>query len=102
MSQNIADSPDEVSRVLLVSMRNLKFHVSRSAPYEFEDVICDCDTVDLITPTFNPTLFKITNKLANSSAKFFKNGRLIKSLINYKFEVNNLGKKGDLIYQLVQ
>jgi hypothetical protein len=37
-------------RVLLFSMRNLTRHVSRCGGYEFEEVICDCDEVDLIAP----------------------------------------------------
>ena len=37
-------------RVLLFSMRNLTRHVSRSGGYEFEDVICDCDDVDMLAP----------------------------------------------------
>jgi hypothetical protein len=99
MSQNIVSLFGETSRVLLVSMRNLKFHVSRSAVYEFEDIICHCDTVDLVTPTFNPTLFKFTNSLANSAVKFLKNGKLIKSLVNYKFEVK---KEYDLFFIFCQ
>ncbi|MEI2580958.1 glycosyltransferase [Scytonema sp. PRP1] len=99
MSENIASSLGEASRVLLVSMRNLKFHVSRSGSYEFEDVICNCDTVDLVTPHFNPTLFKVTNTLANSAAKLLKNGKLVNSLVNYKFKVE---KKYDLFFIFCQ
>ncbi|MUG96559.1 glycosyltransferase [Scytonema sp. UIC 10036] len=87
MTQSIAFPFNEASRVLMVSMRNLKFHVSRSAGYEFEDIICSCDTVDLFSPTFNPALFKVTNALANSAAKIFKNGKLFHFLVNYQFEV---------------
>ena len=31
-------------------MRNLTHHVSRGGGYEFEDVICDCDEVDMLAP----------------------------------------------------
>jgi hypothetical protein len=31
-------------------MRNLTRHVSRCGGYEFEDVICDCDDVDMLAP----------------------------------------------------
>lgn len=99
MSEKIAFSLPEASRVLLVSMRNLKFHVSRSGSYEFEDIICNCDTVDLVTPEFNPTLFKVTNTLANSAAKLLRNGKLVKSLVNYKFKVE---KKYDLFFIFCQ
>ena len=36
--------------MLLFSMRNLTRHVSRCGGYEFEDVICDCDEVDILAP----------------------------------------------------
>ncbi len=42
-------SPSD-ARVLLFSMRNLTRHVSRCGGYEFEDVICDCDEVDILAP----------------------------------------------------
>jgi len=40
--------------VLLFSMRNLTRHVSRCGGYEFEDVICDCDEVDMLAPVARP------------------------------------------------
>jgi hypothetical protein len=42
-------SPSD-ARVLLFSMRNLTRHVSRCGVYEFEDVICGCDDVDVLAP----------------------------------------------------
>jgi Glycosyl transferases group 1 len=42
-------SPSD-ARVLLFSMRNLTRHVSRCGGYEFEDVIFDCDDVDMLAP----------------------------------------------------
>lgn len=90
---------NEESRVLIVSMRNLKFHVSRAPVYEFEDVICGCDTVDLILPTLDPNIFKFTNKLANYTAKIFKNGKYVKSLINQKIQVD---KEYDLFFFFCQ
>ncbi len=86
-------------RVLLVSMRNLKFHVSRAAVYEFEDAICSFDTVDLIAPSLDPNVFKVTNKLANYTAKFLHNGGHIKSLINQKIQVD---KEYDLFFFFCQ
>ncbi|KYC35905.1 hypothetical protein WA1_48710 [Scytonema hofmannii PCC 7110] len=99
MTQNITSPVNEASRVLMVSMRNLKFHISRSGAYEFEDIIRNCDTVDLVSPTFNPSLFKVTNSVANSAAKIFKNGHLFPSLVNYKFEVK---KEYDLFFIFCQ
>jgi hypothetical protein len=42
------------ARVLLFSMRNLNRHVSRCASYEFESVIAECDSVDIIAPRRPP------------------------------------------------
>lgn len=89
----------EQPRVLLVSMRHLKLHVSRSAPYEFEDIICSCDNVDLVTPTFNPELFKITNKIANNAVKILKKAEFVPSLLNYKLEVK---KQYDIFFFFCQ
>ncbi len=88
MSSNIPDIDKKESRVLLVSMRNLEFHVSRSSFYEFEDIICGFDAVDIIAPTSHPTVFKVTNKLANYAANILKSGKFITSLVNYKFQVD--------------
>ncbi|MBW4636011.1 MAG: glycosyltransferase [Iphinoe sp. HA4291-MV1] len=99
MPQKTANISSEQYRILVVSMRNLKLHVSRSAPYEFEDIISSCDIVDLVTPTFNPNLFKVTNRIANQAAKIIRNGELISSLINYKFEVK---KEYDLFFFFCQ
>jgi hypothetical protein len=99
MVHNILSPINEASRILMVSMRNFKFHVSRSAVYEFEDIICECDKVDLVSPSSNPTLFKVTNALANNAATFFKNGKIFPSLVNYKFEVK---KEYDLFFIFCQ
>jgi hypothetical protein len=40
--------------VLLFSLRKLTRHVSRCGGYEFEDVICDCDEVDMLAPVARP------------------------------------------------
>jgi Glycosyl transferases group 1 len=75
------------SRVLMVSLRNFKLHVCRSGPYELEDIISACDNVDVIAPVFNANLFKLTNRLANDTAKLLGNAKIIKSLLNYKYQV---------------
>jgi Glycosyl transferases group 1 len=99
MLQEISEASNENSRVLLLSMRNLKYHVSRGAVYELEDVIQNCDTVDVIAPKFNPTFFKVTNKIANYTANILKNGKYVKSLVNQKIEVH---KKYDLFFFFCQ
>ncbi len=42
----------ESPRVLLYSQRRLAPLISRCLSYEFEDVICQVDAVDLIAPTY--------------------------------------------------
>jgi hypothetical protein len=99
MLSKISQTTNQESRLLLLSMRHLKFHVARCSPYEFEDVISDCDTIDVIKPTFDPRVFKVTNKLANYAAKIIRNGKFLPSLINYKFQVD---KEYDVFFFLCQ
>ncbi len=99
MANKIPQTSKQESRVLLVSMRNLKFHVVRCNPNELEDVILGCDTIDLIAPNFHPTVFKVTNKLANYAAKILKNGNHITSLVNYQLPVD---KEYDLFFFVCQ
>jgi hypothetical protein len=92
-------STSEESRVLIVSMRNLKLHVSRAAIYELEDVISHLDAVDMIAPSLEPGIFKVTNKIANYTAKVFHNGKYIKSLPNQKILID---KEYDLFFFFCQ
>ncbi len=43
-------NPDPSSRILMLSQRQLKNSLSDCGLYEFEDVICDIDAVDMFTP----------------------------------------------------
>lgn len=45
-------------RVLMLSQRKLQEHVSYCGLYEFEDIICDLDAVDLVTPAKSYDLSK--------------------------------------------
>ena len=54
MTQRSRPSRGDAARVLLFSMRNLRNHVARGPGYEFEDVICRCDSVDVIAPAPPP------------------------------------------------
>lgn len=53
-------------RVLLVSQRNLSDQVANAALYEFEDLVCNIDDVDLIAPNRSPMLpgklYKLTRR----------------------------------------
>ena len=50
MNQRSIRSSGDAARVLLFSMRNIAHHVARCHSYEFEDVICRCEHVDVIGP----------------------------------------------------
>lgn len=54
------------SRVLMLSQRNLSFHVSRCWMYEFEDAICTFDIVDLVAPTYSS---KLLHRLVDYTTK---------------------------------
>ena len=82
------------ARVLLLSLRKMKFHVSRCYLYELEDSICELDSTDILTPELNPTLFKVTNRLGNSAVKAIGNSKLINPL----FKQFNLEKDYDLFW----
>jgi hypothetical protein len=86
------------ARVLLLSLRKMKFHVSRCYLYELEDSICELDSTDILTPELNPTLFKATNKLANSAASAIGNSKLINPLFNQV----KLDKDYDLFFVICQ
>jgi hypothetical protein len=47
-------APGDGVRALVFSMRGLTQHVSRCASYEFENVIAECDDVDLVAPKRPP------------------------------------------------
>ena len=56
-------------RICLLSFRNLYKHVWRTSEYEFEDVICQMDDVDLLAPGPR-SWFKISRKVANQLARY--------------------------------
>jgi hypothetical protein len=55
-------------RVYILSHRNLKRDLARCVGYEFEDVICQIDDVEMLAPTAHK-LFKFTEKIANQLAR---------------------------------
>lgn len=75
------------ARVLAVSMRKLKHHVSRAAVYEFEDVVCSCDSVDMLELEYNTELFKATNKLFNRAARSLESAKSMNSLLGHRYDL---------------
>ena len=55
-------------RVCLFSQRNLQGLVSRCPSYEFEDVLCEIDRVDLLAPEPSPS-HRVAQKLSNRLAR---------------------------------
>jgi glycosyltransferase involved in cell wall biosynthesis len=58
------------NRIFMFSLRNLKKNVWRCSSYEFEDIICEVDDVDLFAP--EPNLKSISNGFINESIYRFK------------------------------
>jgi len=50
VSPRSSGTPEHPARVLIFSMRNITHHVARCSGYEFEDVVCSCETADIIAP----------------------------------------------------
>jgi hypothetical protein len=92
-----AISPEN-SRILILSLRNIKLHVSRCFLYEFEDAIGNFDRVDMLTPRLSADLFKITNHLATHAVKWLNFNRVINPLLQNIV----LSKKYDLIFVFCQ
>jgi hypothetical protein len=86
------------ARILLLSLRKIKFHVARCYLYELEDLICEFDSADILTPVFNPDLFKVTNRIANTMAQAVGSSRLINPL----FKQFNLDKEYELFFIICQ
>ena len=58
-------------RICMVSMKNLERIVARCVDYEFEDVICEIDDVDLFAPGPR-ALYTVGGKVANQLARKLK------------------------------
>lgn len=75
------------SRICLVSQRHLRYAVARAAIYEFEDVICETDDVDMIIPENYPW-FSLGQRLVNRAGRHVSTvfGRLNPGLQNIRLE----------------
>jgi hypothetical protein len=66
----------------MLSMRNIISHVSRCTGYEFEDTILKFDSVDVITPRLNSSLFEVTRRLSKNIGNMTGNSKLFNPLLN--------------------
>lgn len=92
MNETANPEPDisSVPRVCLFSQRHLQRLVSRCAEYEFEDLICEIDDAELLTP--EPRWrFQFGQKVANRLARHFSiaslNPGVRKLCLNRKYDL---------------
>jgi Glycosyl transferases group 1 len=87
-------------RILILSMRDLEFHVSRSFINEFENCISSWEQVDLLSiPHFSKTIpKKIVNNLSRKYFQISGNPRTFNPIHNYF----NLTKEYDLFFYICQ
>lgn len=71
----ISKSKKADQRICVFSQRNLQGLVSRCASYEFEDVLCEIDQVDLLAPQPSPS-YRLRQKLSNRVARHASIARL--------------------------
>lgn len=68
--QNSNSRESAKPRICIFSQRRLQRLVSRCAEYEFEDIICEVDNAELLTPEPRPW-FKLGEKVAKRLAQHF-------------------------------
>lgn len=87
-------------RILILSMRDLESHISRSYINEFEKCICSWENVEVLKiPYFRNKLSKkIVNNLSRKAFKFSGNPNIPNPISNY-FVLN---KKYDLFFYICQ
>ena len=70
------DSKVSSPRICLLSQRNIKKAISRCVSYEFEDIICEIDEVELLAPEINPKLAhaSVSAKIAAKILKRIRKG----------------------------
>ncbi|AKG24783.1 glycosyltransferase [Calothrix sp. 336/3] len=74
------DQGRQQPRILVMSMRGLYSEAFRSAEYEFEDIICNFDHAELMTPTPNVSLpNSVKKKIFNYVGLNLKKSHLLKS-----------------------
>jgi hypothetical protein len=93
-------SSSSQARVLILSMRDLEFHVSRSSINEFENCICSWEDVDMLSiPHFTKSLVsKIINNLSRKSFELSGSCKVFNQINNYF----NLNKSYDLFIFICQ
>ena len=89
---NVSRSP----RICIFSQRSLERLVSRCAEYEFEDLICEVDDVEMLRP--EPyRLFKVGQKVSNQLAR-----RVSIASVNPGIRKLRLNKNYDLFFMICQ
>jgi len=95
-AQNHNSNEPTNPRICLFSQRHLQRHVSRCAEYEFEDVICGIDKIELLAP--QPSgLFLAGQKIANRIGRHFS-----VAIANPRIQKLHLNKAYDLFIAICQ
>jgi len=100
MSKNFHIAANKNPRVLVLSLRNIEFAVSRSYTLEIEDTISDFERVETISPAYFSTssLNKFKNLLARNAFKSTGKGSILSPIRNnFKLE-----KEYDLFFYVCQ
>ena len=86
------------ARVLLLSRRGLDPVISRCCPYEFEDVICAVDQVDLLVPSYRRRSYFIFNLVVN---KLGRRAAVLRG-INPGIRAQRLSRNYELFFAVFQ
>lgn len=100
MSKKSSVAANKSPRVLVLSLRNIEFAVSRSYTLEIEDTISDFEKVETISPAYfsNNSLNKFKNLLARNTFKIAGKGSVLSPIMNdFKLE-----KEYDLFFYVCQ
>ncbi len=100
MSKKIPIAANKTPRVLVLSLRNIEFAVSRSYTLEIEDTISDFERVETISPAYfsSSSLNKFKNLLARNAFKATGKGSILNPIMNnFKLE-----KEYDLFFYVCQ
>lgn len=97
-----ADSIKKKSRVLILSLRNIRDFIYNACLFEFEDYICNIDEVDLITPSQSNLTSKIIEKSAKAAIRTSKS-KIPESFyqINPLLEAWDLNQNYDLFFVIL-
>ncbi|MGL5874383.1 MAG: glycosyltransferase [Xenococcaceae cyanobacterium] len=96
-SLNINSDLDSESRVLILSQRNLVDQVANSCLYDFEDLVCEFDNVDILAPQNSWSICRKTSRIRS----FLPRSIDIEKIFTPFTHQFNLEKEYDLLFVVV-